>query len=168
MNYLLGYEQYFNQDIFTIVHSLGNDNAEFASGKIVKIQNYLFEHTIDTDYGSSGCPIISCGNLKVLGIHKGSCKNSDNNVGTFIGEITKFTKIQNIFESLEFNESQKDTFLEKYRNEDEFKTIKFLKETLFDLINILKILLSNLDQKVINIMDGVKAKKGETRHIIHL
>ena len=69
MNYLLGYEQYINHDIFTIEYPLGKDNPEYASGKIIKIIDKIFEHSLDTDYGSSGCPIISCGNLKVLGIH---------------------------------------------------------------------------------------------------
>ena len=97
MNYLLGYEQYINHDIFTIEYPLGKDNPEYASGKIIKIIDKIFEHSLDTDYGSSGCPIISCGNLKVLGIHRGACKNSDNNIGAFFGQIINFPKIQNKF-----------------------------------------------------------------------
>jgi len=80
-----GYEIYNNIDVFS-----GND-SKFASGKIFNINNYEFDHNIDTYAGSSGCPIILNNNnnnlLLVIGIHKNGNKNIKINGGTFIGEL---------------------------------------------------------------------------------
>ena len=80
-----GYEIYNNIDAFS-----GND-SKFASGKIFNINNYEFDHNIDTYAGSSGCPIILNNNnnnlLLVIGIHKNGNKNIKINGGTFIGEL---------------------------------------------------------------------------------
>ena len=58
-----------------------------ASGKILKITNTIeFNHNADTDYASSGSPVILFSNNKVIGIHKK--RGSGNyNEGTFIGEL---------------------------------------------------------------------------------
>jgi len=89
LNYIIGYEQYLNMDIFIIQHPLGRE-AEYVCGKITKIfNNFEFEHTVDTDFGSSGSPIISNESLKVIGIHKQRYKYNNYNIGTFIGEIFK-------------------------------------------------------------------------------
>ena len=74
INYInRGYKIYENVDIFSIEHPYG-DNAACAGGKIVKINEYEFDHDIPTDYGSSGCPIILLNNninsIQVIGIHK--------------------------------------------------------------------------------------------------
>ena len=64
-----------------------------SSGKITKIQkiensdNFEFMHSIGTNFGSSGAPIILDNTLKVIGIHKSG--NEKINYGTFIGEIFK-------------------------------------------------------------------------------
>ena len=92
LNYDFGYEQYLNMDIFTVQHPLGGE-AEYACGKIIKIFNtFEFEHSIDTDYGSSGSPIILNESLKVIGIHKQRNIINNYNIGTFIGEIFKYKK----------------------------------------------------------------------------
>ena len=89
LNYLSGYEQYKNIDIFTLQYP--NDDIEVASGKIIEIlNNFEFKHTIDTENGSSGSPIIIPNILKVVGIHKqGDKRNIKVNYGSFIGEIFK-------------------------------------------------------------------------------
>ena len=70
LNYTFGYEQYINMDIFIIQHPLGGE-AEYACGKIINIINkFEFEHSVDTESGSSGSPIILNESLKVVGIHK--------------------------------------------------------------------------------------------------
>ena len=99
LNYEEGYNQYINADIFSLQHPLGND-IECASGKIIKISsnnNFEFIHTIDTDKGSSGSPIILVGNSRVVGIHKANIKNNKNNKGTFIGVLL------NEIKNLKFN-----------------------------------------------------------------
>ena len=74
LNYIKGYNQYINIDLFTLEYP--KNEIEVASGKIIKIiNNNEFIYTIDTDYGSSGCPIILSNTLKVIGIHKAGDKN---------------------------------------------------------------------------------------------
>ena len=85
-----GYGIYQNVDVFSIEHPLG-DKAACASGIITYIKNYEFEHSISTDDGSSGCPIILLNNninfIQVIGIHKAGKLTKKINCGTFIGEI---------------------------------------------------------------------------------
>ena len=90
MNYQNGYIIYKDIDIFTIEHPNGDD-ASCASGKIINIYDYEFDHNITTSNGSSGCPIILNNNnknlIQVIGIHKNGDKTMGINGGTFIGEI---------------------------------------------------------------------------------
>ena len=90
LNYKKGYKIYENVDIFSIEHPLG-ENAACASGKIINIDNFEFDHDISTDNGSSGCPIILLNNninsVQVIGIHKYADRLAKLNCGTFIGEI---------------------------------------------------------------------------------
>ena len=88
LNYVEGYDQYKDVDIFTLQYP--KDKIEIAIGKVKDIlNNYEFKHDIDTDYGSSGSPIILPNTLKVIGIHKQSDTKYNINYGTFIGEILK-------------------------------------------------------------------------------
>ena len=85
-----GYKIYQNVDVFSIEHPLG-DSAACASGKIININDYEFDHNISTDSGSSGSPIILLNNninlIQVIGIHKEGKNLKQINCGTFIGEI---------------------------------------------------------------------------------
>ena len=91
-NYINGYDKYQNADIFAIEHPLGK-GAACASGTIVKVYNYEFDHNIGTDFGSSGSPILLLNDninlIKVIGIHKNADREAEINGGTFIGEILK-------------------------------------------------------------------------------
>ena len=91
LNYIKqGYEIYKDADIFSIEHPLGDD-ASCASGRIININDYEFEHDISTDNGSSGCPILllhyNINFIHVIGIHKDADYSRKLNGGTFIGEI---------------------------------------------------------------------------------
>ena len=91
-NYIYGYEIYKNRNVFCIQQSLeNNSNPMFSMGKIKDINNFTFVHTISTDYGSSGSPIIllnkNSNEIPVIGIHRGHKINEQINFGTFIGEI---------------------------------------------------------------------------------
>ena len=92
-----GYKIYKNIDIFSIEHPLGDSEA-CASGKIINIEDYEFEHNIPIDNGSSGSPIILLNNnmnlVQVIGIHKEADYSKKLNLGTFIGEI--FNKKDNL------------------------------------------------------------------------
>jgi len=85
-----GYAIYQDADVFSVEHPLGDD-ASCASGTILTIEGYEFDHNISTDTGSSGCPIILLNNninlMQVIGIHKNGDKRKKINGGTFIGEI---------------------------------------------------------------------------------
>ena len=84
------YPLYKDVDVFSIEHPYGED-ASCASGTIINIYEYGFDHNISTDKGSSGCPIILLNNninlIQVIGIHKEGDKKHNINGGTFIGEI---------------------------------------------------------------------------------
>ena len=56
-----GYSIYKNVDVFSVDNPNGKD-ASFASGRIINIYEYEFDHNIPTDNGSSGCPIILLNN----------------------------------------------------------------------------------------------------------
>ena len=134
LNYDFGYKQYLNMDIFSIQHPLGGE-AEYACGKIIKIfNNFEFEHTVDTDHGSSGSPIILNESLKVIGIHKQSNTLNNNNIGTFIGEIFKEKDKNEIFQSKEFNDLSPDEFYDKYKNHSQIEELMFLKNIHQELI----------------------------------
>ena len=80
-----GYNIYKNKFVFSIQHPNGQD-ASTASGSIIDIYNYQFDHNVDTENGSSGSPIILLNLMMVIGIHKNSDTKNVNG-GTFIGEI---------------------------------------------------------------------------------
>ena len=69
------------------------DDASCASGRIININDYEFEHDISTDNGSSGCPILllhyNINFIHVIGIHKDADYSRKLNGGTFICEILK-------------------------------------------------------------------------------
>ena len=99
-NYENGYLIYKDLDVFTIEHPLGK-NASCSSGKIIKINNFEFDHNISTESGSSGCPILLLNDniniIKVIGIHKNADTKYKINGGTFIGElINEIKKDENI------------------------------------------------------------------------
>ena len=82
-------------DVFTLQYPNGQD-IYTASCNIKEIINkYEFKHNIDTDYGSSGSPIILFNTLKVIGIHKKYDLINKTNYGSFIGEILNENKVLN-------------------------------------------------------------------------
>ena len=80
------YEEYREQYVFCFQYPKGSE-LEVAVGKIININNYEFDHNINTEPGSSGAPIILLSNSKVIGIHKSGDSEKNINTGTFIGEI---------------------------------------------------------------------------------
>lgn len=99
-------ENYDGKEIFIEQHPK-NMEVYLSFGiinNIEKINNEIieFEHTLDTDYGSSGSPIFLYENPKVvIGIHKKRIKKSDNKKGTFISIlIKKIMKKQNKISNL--------------------------------------------------------------------
>ena len=126
LNYTLGYKHYKNNDIFALEYP--KDDIEVGSGKVIEIlENFEFKHNIDTDFGSSGSPIILINTLKVIGIHKLIDKMEDSPVGcaTFIGEIFKSNKLNLKKNTLSFQDkSTKEIKAKDLNKSDEEKEIK--------------------------------------------
>ena len=58
------------------------------------IENNRIFHLCSTDFGSAGAPIINLANLKIIGIHCGSCKNKNCNLGNILkNPIDEFNKL---------------------------------------------------------------------------
>jgi hypothetical protein len=89
-------------------------------GKIKLINNFTFEHSVDTDQGSSGSPVILISNCKLVGIHKKKNLHNKNNCGTFIGFIIK--EIQNnikIHKKNIITEEKYNHFILKYQSNND-------------------------------------------------
>ena len=93
-DYKEGYNNLYREDVFILQFPEGKD-LEYANGKILdkhkseKIKKNEFVHSVDTDFISSGSPIISFKGLKVVGVHTGYFFDFDYNVGGFFGELLK-------------------------------------------------------------------------------
>ena len=99
-NYLNGYVLYQDKSIYLAGYPNNMNGVRcISSGKIEKIEEikgfdelegkyfYEFEHSLDTEEGSSGSPICLSDNRYVIGIHRGSDKINKINYGLFIGGI---------------------------------------------------------------------------------
>ena len=63
--------------------------CEYTSGIIkgISLDEIIIDHSCQSQPGSSGSPIINLINHKVIGIHKGSIKNGNCNVGIFLKKV---------------------------------------------------------------------------------
>ena len=93
LNFTNGYSQYNNRDIFTIGYP--RNVLSTGSGKIKYIQDFEFYHTIPTDNGSAGSPIVLFNSLNVIGVHQARDVLKRIKIGIFIGELIKEINIQN-------------------------------------------------------------------------
>ena len=93
LNFTNGYSQYNNSDIFTIGYP--RNVLSTGSGKIKYIQDFEFYHTIPTDNGSAGSPIVLFNSLNVIGVHQARDVLKRIKIGIFIGELIKEINIQN-------------------------------------------------------------------------
>lgn len=89
MNYFngSGFQQYFGQDVYSIQYPGDKSSSSIGMGKITLINDFTFEHFVDTFFGSSGSPIILSSSNNVIGIHKSGNSQLKTNYGTFLGKI---------------------------------------------------------------------------------
>lgn len=100
------FNQYNGEYVYILQHPHGLP-TEIATGKITGIRNgFEFTHSVNTDPGSSGSPVILNSNNKVIGIHKGGDKYVKINYGTFIGKLIE--EIQKNNTSLENTNTKKN------------------------------------------------------------
>ena len=97
LEYINGYENYINKEIYIPQYSEGGD-LNYAKGKIKEINNYEFSHLSNSKKNSSGNPIFIKGSIKVIGISKQSVENNSENYGNFIGSIIELLKKENLEE----------------------------------------------------------------------
>ena len=100
-------KEYRKKSVY-ILHYPGGDIIKVSYGLLKGINNMDLNHYCNTLGGSSGSPIISLKNFKVIGIHKGSPKNNNFkfNKGIFIKEVLNilYKDLQNkINRSIEAN-----------------------------------------------------------------
>ena len=89
-NYKNGFNFYKNKNFYMAGYprsEIGESERSISSGKIVKIGNMEFEHTLDSRSCSSGSPICLLDSKSVVGIHKQGNDIKKINYGTFIGSI---------------------------------------------------------------------------------
>ena len=65
----------------------GGGELSIGFGSISKIYSGNIYHTVSTEYGSSGPPILLSGNLKLIDLHKKREFISNENTGTFFKSI---------------------------------------------------------------------------------
>lgn len=90
LNYKNGFDDYINENFYLAGYPYSNIfkyERHISSGKIKKIKNFEFEHSLDTKKSSSGSPICLIYNQNVIGIHKSGDYKNNVNQGTFIGII---------------------------------------------------------------------------------
>ena len=126
LNYINnGYNFYLNKEIFILQHPYGEE-IHSATGKIIKINNFEFEHDAGTCRGSSGSPILLIENNCVIGIHKAKRKSNSNKIGTFIGklfgEIVIDTELEKRINNL------KNEINDELKNENVINNIYFLSQ----------------------------------------
>ena len=84
---------YINQSIY-ILNYLNGDKIMVSYGLINDIKENQINHNCNTDQGSSGVPILSLENLKLIGVHYGASNKLNFNKGSLIIlAITEFYKM---------------------------------------------------------------------------
>ena len=78
---------YSNKSIYLLYYQKYTNKSVVSYGLISKIKNTEINHLCCTDYGSSGSPILSIENNRLIGIHFGMKKADDCNLGKFIASI---------------------------------------------------------------------------------
>ena len=84
--YLSNYNEFYKINKFIYILHYPEGKSSHSIGLIKDINNEKIEHDCGTKKGSSGGPILSVSNLRVLGIHKGS-SDGFYNEGTFIKNV---------------------------------------------------------------------------------
>ena len=76
---------YYPKKTIYLIHYPNGQKVEFSSGVIKNIfEDNTISHLCTTKTGSSGGPLINILNHKVIGLHKGSKKGKDFNLGTLL------------------------------------------------------------------------------------
>lgn len=87
---------FINHDVF-IPQFPNGGNLSIAFGAIKNI-NFIIHHTVSTEYGSSGSPILSLDNYRLIGLHNQRDSDLNVNKGIFFKDIIICIKIGGDFD----------------------------------------------------------------------
>ena len=111
LNYKNGYNLYINKYFYLAGYPSTNNNERcFSAGQIktIKINEFKFLHSLDTEAGSSGSPICLKDGLFVIGIHRASSNVNKLKEGVFLGKVIDELEIKGIEEKELDNNKEKD------------------------------------------------------------
>ena len=115
---------YSKKSIYTLHYPEGNSIA-VSYGLLLRIKDNSIYHLCYTEDGSSGAPILSLDNFKLIGIHYGK-SNLNYNIGTFIKKpiLDFFSKIKKEQNKINRNKILKNKYsdINKFKNQ---MTIKY-------------------------------------------
>jgi len=77
-------DKLFKNKTIYVIHYPKVDEIKYTVDVIHLIDDFKIRHFCETDYGSSGSPILSLDTFKVIGIHSGHAATKLYNVGTII------------------------------------------------------------------------------------
>ena len=161
---------YKNESIY-ILNYMNGENILVSYGIIAEINEEMgIKHKCNTDKGSSGAPILSLKNNKLIGIHYGSPNKKEYNYGTLIihaikefnerekkeikkekNEITN--KITNSNRKLNTNLNINEITIIYKINKNEKKIQLFSREFIDNNKNNCKIIIDNKEQEIIEYID---------------
>lgn len=103
-------KNYINQSVY-ILNYLNGDKIMASYGLITDIKGHEIDHNCNTDQGSSGSPILSLDNNKLIGVHYGTSNKFKYNKGSLI-----------VFAIIEFNKMmfERTIAIERIKNEIQF------------------------------------------------
>ena len=81
----------------------GGKALSIGFGSILEIKDNIIRHNISTEYGSSGSPILSEKDLKLIGIHNKRDSELNENKGIFMKSIYLFLKKNNNIDMMKEN-----------------------------------------------------------------
>ena len=135
-------KKYYKGKSVYLLHYPHGLKAEFSTGIIKTIDenqqsnieynttNRIIIHLCHTETGSSGSPILDQSNKKVIGLHKGTIKGKNYNLGVFIKEPIEnfykqyFINNTNLSKSQQFNnDKQLDNSRNQYPNNNKYNNI---------------------------------------------
>jgi V8-like Glu-specific endopeptidase len=147
-------KEFYEKNSVYIIHYPKEENIFVSYGLLSEIKETEIYHLCSTEKGSSGGPILSLQNYKVIGIHYGTETNLNVNLGTFmkyiIMELDNYNKNYKINENI-INENINKIQNIKIANENNLYQNKFNENNnLFQKIksnNIIIIENDNMDYK---------------------
>ena len=149
-------KEFYEKNSVYIIHYPKDENIFVSYGLLSEIKEKEIYHLCSTDKGSSGGPILSLKNYKVIGIHYGSETKLNVNLGTFMKYI--IVELENYNKNDEINENINKIQNIKITHENNLYQNKFNENNnLFKKINNNNIIMIDYDN--MNYKNNVNKEK---------